>query len=167
MIVVLMGVMGTGKTTIGHLLVEKTGWEFAEGDDFHSKANVEKMHAGIPLNDEDRLPRLKSLHGQISDWQRRGVNAVLTCSALKQAYRDILRGDLPANTVKFVLLQAQKAVLEERVSHRPGHFMSPALLESQLATLEDPKDALHISVEKTPEDAVGQILADLGQISAK
>ena len=161
MILVLMGVMGTGKTTIGHLLVAKTGWQFAEGDDFHSKANVDKMHAGIPLNDDDREPWLESLHDQIEDWYRRGVDAVLTCSALKQKYRDTLRGGLAADAVQFVVLQAPKAVLAERVSHRPGHFMSPALLDSQLATLEDPKGALHVSVEGSPEAAVQQIMTAL------
>ena len=94
-----------------------------------------------PLTDEDRIPWLESLHQQIVQWHDRNVNAVLTCSALKQKYRDILNGGLPEGTVNFVVLQASKAVLEERVSHRPGHFMSPALLDSQLATFEDPRDA--------------------------
>ena len=163
MILVLMGVMGTGKTTVGHLLVAKTGWEFAEGDDFHSKENVAKMHAGTPLTDEDRIPWLESLHRQIVEWQSRGVNAVLTCSALKQKYRDILSAGLPEGTVRFVVLEASRETLEARVSRRKGHFMSPELLDSQLATLEDPRDALHISVEHAPEDAVRDILTDLGQ----
>jgi gluconokinase len=166
MIVVLMGVMGTGKTTIGHLLVEKTGWVFAEGDDFHSKENVAKMHAGTPLTDDDRAPWLESLHQQIVKWHEQGVNAVMTCSALKQKYRDVLSDGLPAGTVVFVLLQASRDTLAARVAHRPGHFMSPALLDSQLATLEDPVDALHVSVEGAPADAVRDILAGLGMKTA-
>ena len=109
---------------------------------FIPRKMLPRLHAGVPLNDEDRIPWLNSLHAQIEDWYRRGEDAILTCSALKQNYRDILRGDLSQDAVKFVVLQAPKAVLADRVSHRPGHFMSPALLDSQLATLEDPRDAL-------------------------
>ncbi len=162
MILIIMGVTGTGKTTVGHLLVAKTGWEFAEGDDFHSKSNVEKMQAGTPLTDADRAPWLASLHDLIMDWHNRGVNAVLTCSALKQQYRDTLSAGLSAAEIRFVVLEAPKEVLEERLSRRKGHFMNPKLLDSQLATLEDPKDALHISVDRSPEAAVGEILKDLG-----
>jgi gluconokinase len=161
MILILMGVMGTGKTTIAKLLVAKTGWIYAEGDDYHPKANVEKMHAGIPLTDEDRAPWLASLHAQIVDWDQQGVNAILTCSALKQQYRDVLVGTLPAGHVRFILLQASRETLEKHLAGRTGHFMSPALLDSQLAILEDPRDALHVSVEGTPEEAVQQILNSL------
>ena len=162
MILIIMGVTGTGKTTVGHLLVAKTGWEFAEGDDFHSRANVAKMEAGTPLTDADRAPWLATLHEQIMDWHNRRVNAVLTCSALKQQYRDTLSAGLDSSEVRFVVLVAPKEVLEERLSRRKGHFMNPRLLDSQLATLEDPKDALHISVDNSPETAVRQIMRDLG-----
>jgi len=161
MILILMGVMGTGKTTIAKLFVQKTGWLYAEGDDFHPKANVEKMHAGIPLTDEDRAPWLAALHAQIAAWDKQGTNAVLTCSALKQKYRDVLIGELPAGHVRFVLLEASRATLEKHLAGRTGHFMNPALLDSQLAILELPKDAIHISVEHSPEDAVAQLLAAL------
>jgi gluconokinase len=161
MILVLMGVTGTGKTTVGHLLAAKTGWLFAEGDDFHSKENVAKMQAGIPLTDDDRAPWLASLHLQIVAWQQRGVNAILTCSALKQKYRDTLSAGLPAGALKFVILVAPKEVIAARLAQRHGHFMNPALLDSQLEILEDPKDALHVSVERSPEDAVEQIVRNV------
>ena len=160
MILIIMGVTGTGKTTIGHLLVAKTGWEFAEGDDFHSKENVAKMQAGIPLTDEDRAPWLATLHQQIMDWHNRGVNAVLTCSALKQQYRNTLSAGLTSAEVRFVVLEAPREVLEQRLSRRKGHFMNPKLLDSQLATFEDPEDALHISVDTSPESAVEHIMKD-------
>lgn len=162
MIVILMGVTGTGKTTAGHLLVAKTGWEFAEGDEFHSPANLAKLQAGTPLTDEDRAPWLASLHAQIVEWDSRGANALLTCSALKQQYRNILAGDLPPGHVRFVVLEAPKGVIQERLERRKGHFMNPKLLDSQLATLEDPKDALHVEVDRSPEEVVGDILHGLG-----
>jgi gluconokinase len=158
MILILMGVMGTGKTTIAQLLVKRTGWVYAEGDDFHPEANVKKMHAGIPLTDEDRAPWLASLHAQIAEWDEGGENAVLTCSALKQAYRGVLLGNLPHARVRFVYLEGARETLEKHLASRKGHFMNPALLDSQLAILEVPKDAINVSVEHSPEDAVQQIL---------
>jgi gluconokinase len=160
-ILILMGVMGTGKTTIAQLLQKKTSWVYAEGDDYHPKSNVEKMHAGIPLTDEDRAPWLAALHTQIADWDQHNVNAILTCSALKQKYRDVLVGDLPADHVRFVLLEASKETLEKHLAARTGHFMNPNLLDSQLAILEIPQNAIRISVEHSPEEAVEQILAAL------
>ena len=161
MILVMMGVMGTGKSTVGEMLEKTLGWEFGEGDAYHPAANVEKMHAGIPLDDSDRAPWLASLHEQIAAWDRRGTDAILTCSALKQRYRDVLAGGLPEDRIRFVLLEASKATLETRVENRPGHFMSPKLLDSQLAILEVPKDALRISVEGSPTNAVNQIISTL------
>jgi gluconokinase len=161
MIVILMGVTGSGKTTIGRLLASRMGWEFAEGDDYHSKGNVAKMHAGIPLTDEDRMPWLQSLHQVLLDWYKSGKSGVLACSALKHAYRDVLAEGIPPSDIRFVLLEAPKEVLVERLKQRADHFMNPALLDSQLATLEMPSDALRVSAVQAPEDAVQQILDEL------
>ncbi len=162
MIAILMGVTGTGKTTIAHGLVERTGWEFAEGDDYHTEANKEKMRAGVPLTDGDRAPWLEVLHGILAGWDAAGKSGVMTCSALKESYRKTLTDGLPAGSWHFVLLEAPKKVLADRLEHRTGHFMNPALLDSQLATLEIPDDALDVSVVGTPEQSVEQIMEKLG-----
>jgi len=161
MIVILMGVTGSGKTTIANELIALTGWKYAEGDDYHSEANRQKMHAGIPLTDEDRIPWLASLHEVILGWLRTGDSGVLTCSALKQWYRDLLVKDVPASAYRFVLLQVPVAVLEARMRQRPGHFMNPALLESQLETLEMPPDALRADATEPPAIVAGKILSQL------
>ncbi|MBV8113561.1 MAG: gluconokinase, partial [Silvibacterium sp.] len=157
MIVILMGVAGSGKSTIAHALVALTGWQFAEGDDYHTEANRQKMHAGIPLTDEDRLPWLNRLHDVLIGWQKSGLSGVLACSALKQSYRDILEKNLPPGSYRFVLLDAPVAVLAARMHNRPGHFMNPDLLQSQLDTLELPADALRIDATQTPEAVAREI----------
>jgi gluconokinase len=161
MILVLMGVTGSGKTTIGTLLASRMGWEFAEGDAYHSKENIAKMQAGIPLTDEDREPWLRALHEVLLGWYKAGKSGVLACSALRQKYRDVLAEGIPRSEIRFVLLEAPKEVLMERLSHRPGHFMNPALLDSQLATLEMPSDAIRISAVQPPAQAVEQILNEI------
>lgn len=166
MILIVMGVSGSGKTTLAHALVKLTGWQFAEGDDYHSAANREKMASGVPLNDEDRAPWLATLHELLSGWQRRGEDGVLTCSALKQAYRDTLVAGLPADAYRFVLTEAPKELIAQRMQTRAGHFMPSTLLESQLTTLEPPADALHVSAQQPPEAAAGQVLETLGIIRA-
>src|ERR1700744_5685060 len=130
MILILMGVTGSGKTTIGRKLAAAEHWEYAEGDDFHSEANRAKMHAGIPLTDEDRAPWLASLHGVLAGWHGAGKSGILTCSALKQAYRDALVGGLSPEAWRFVLLQVPVAELKRRLEHRAGHYMNPNLLQS-------------------------------------
>jgi gluconokinase len=162
MIVILMGVAGSGKSTIARALVALTGWQFAEGDDYHSEANRKKMHAGIPLTDEDRIPWLNRLHDVLIEWHRKDLSGVLTCSALKQAYRDILAKDLPPGSYKFVLLEAPVSVLNARMHNRPGHFMNPDLLQSQLATLELPADALRVDTTQPPQAVARKILSALG-----
>ncbi|MEU3935184.1 gluconokinase [Streptomyces sp. NPDC029044] len=131
-VVVVMGVAGTGKTTIGPLLAARLGVPYAEGDDFHPPANITKMSAGTPLTDEDRLPWLDA----IGEWAhgRAGLGGVVSCSALKRSYRDRLRAAAPG--VVFVHLTGDRALIEDRMSHRQGHFMPTALLDSQFATLQ-------------------------------
>jgi gluconokinase len=139
--VIVMGVSGSGKSYLASRLAAATGWPFAEGDDYHTEANKARMHAGIPLTDADRAPWLDTLHGVLLAWQRAGTSGILTCSALKAIYRIHLTDGLPE--ARFIWLDPPRSVLAERMAHRPGHFMPPALLDSQLATLEAPVDDPH------------------------
>jgi gluconokinase len=161
MIVILMGVTASGKSTIAAELVRLTGWQFAEADDYHSEANKQKMHSGVPLTDQDRAPWLASLHGVITGWVRDGQNGIMTCSALKQAYRDVLTNGVPDGTCRFVLLEAPVAVLEERIENRRGHYMNPDLLQSQIDTLEQPRDAIRVQSVGSPSDVAQNILNQL------
>lgn len=163
MVVVLMGVTGTGKTTVGEALAAHTGWPFADADDFHSAANRAKMHAGIPLTDEDRAPWLRSLHQQIVAWLREGGNGILACSALKESYRTELRAGTAPGSVRFVFLTGPPALIRQRMEARHGHYMPESLLPSQLATLEPPQDAVEISIAQTVPAIVDQILSALAK----
>ena len=158
MIVVLMGVTGSGKTTIGILLAQRTGTVFADADDYHPAANKEKMRAGIPLNDEDRQPWLEILNGLLRGWYQSGEGGVLACSALKEKYRQTLESGIPANAMAFVWLDGDKELLSERLAARHHEYMNPKLLDSQIATLEPPKDALCVNIDHPPDQIVGQIL---------
>jgi gluconokinase len=158
-IVVLMGVTGSGKTTVGRLLAEQLGWTFVEGDDFHPPENVAKMRRGEPLTDADRMPWLRALRARIDQLAAAGRSAVVTCSALRQAYRDALaRG---RTEVRFVWLTAAPELLRDRLAHRTGHFMPPALLESQLETLEAPADVPAVDAGPPPPELVATIRAAL------
>ena len=129
-----MGVSGSGKSTVAAGLTERLGWQFAEGDDFHPPANVEKMAAGQPLDDDDRRPWLRTLAGWIGEHEEMGRSAVVTCSALKRSYRDLLRDGHPS--VWFAHVTADAEMLRDRLAHRTGHYMPASLLDSQLATLQ-------------------------------
>jgi gluconokinase len=161
MILIVMGVSGSGKTTLAQTLAKLTDWQFAEGDDYHSEANRQKMHSGVPLTDTDRAPWLAALHRLILDWYQCGENGILTCSALKQAYRETLTAGIPAEAYRFVLTEAPKEVISQRMQAR-RHFMPPALLDSQVATLEPPTNALHVSALEPPEIAARKVLESLG-----
>src|SRR5882762_3802264 len=151
-----MGVSGSGKSYLAERLAEATGWAFAEGDDYHSDANRAKMAAGIPLTDADRGPWLDTLHDVLAGWHRRGESGILTCSALKATYREHLTAGLPE--VQFVWLDPPRAVLAERMAHRPGHYMPPALLDSQLATLEPPSGVLRLDGSEAVDEAINQVM---------
>ena len=158
---IIFGVSGAWKTTIGELLARQLGQHFYEADDFHSQANIEKMHRGIPLTDEDRWPWLERLRELIERSVAANESAVLACSALKRAYRECLRVN---NQVKFVFLRGDYALVEEQVRRRHGHFMNPALLQSQFDDLEEPKpdeDTLTIELGRTPRELVDEIKAKL------
>jgi gluconokinase len=155
MIVVVMGVSGSGKSTVSRALAKELDWAFIEADDFHPPANVERMAAGQPLTDEDRAPWLSALRSQIDRHLERGENAVLTCSALKERYRTVLISD--PDRVKFVHLHGARELLESRINQRQGHFMPATMLDSQLAALEPPENALVLDVVHTPQQLVAQI----------
>jgi gluconokinase len=161
MVVVLMGVSGAGKTTIGTLLAEREGCVFADADDYHPAANKAKMAAGNPLNDEDRQPWLEKLNEVMREWFESGKGGVLACSALKDKYRKTLASGMPEGTVQFVLLDGSKEMLAERLAARSHEYMNPKLLDSQLATLEKPEDAICVVNDRAPEVVVDEILEKL------
>ena len=162
--VVVMGVSGTGKTTVAEHLVRRLGWPFAEGDTFHPDANVAKMRDGIPLDDADRWPWLQSLADWIGAREAAGENAVVTCSALKRSYREVLRTGHPS--VWFAHVDTSPDVLRQRVTRRAGHYMPPSLLDSQLATLqrlEPDEPGLTITGEGRPDDVAEEVLQVLAR----
>jgi gluconokinase len=160
-IVIVFGVSGAGKTTIGKLLAEELGWRFYEADDFHPHANIDKMRSGRPLTDEDRWPWLQRLCEQITRSITAKENAVLACSALKHAYRERLR---VSADVKFVFLHGDYALVEKQLRRRRSHFMNPGLLRSQFADLEEPRadeKTLTIELGRTPQELVSEIKTKL------
>lgn len=162
-VVVLMGVSGSGKTTIGALLAAMEGWNFQEGDDLHPRANVEKMSRGVPLDDADRMPWLHAVAAVIDRWRARGKAGVVTCSALKRSYRDIIIGERPG--VLLVYLKGSRALIGRRMAARHEHFMPTALLDSQFATLEEPgadERPLVVGVDSSPKTIAGRIVRALG-----
>jgi len=158
MVILVMGVAGSGKTTIGALLAKKLGWDFLDADDFHSAANREKMHRGIPLSDAERLPWLAAIHMELIRREERAENAVLACSALRQSYRDILCDGLQLNVV---YLRATPEQLHRHFASRAHHFVGENLVPSQLATLEVPTDAVVEDIAQSPEEIVADVCARL------
>jgi gluconokinase len=163
MIIILMGVSGSGKTTIGTLLSQRLHTTFADADDYHSAANKAKMAAGHPLDDHERQPWLETLNALLLQWFEAGKGGVLACSALKDAYRKTIARGLPRNAYTFVFLHGSKELIAQRLSTRTNHYMNPALLDSQLATLEPPVDALRVANNRAPQDVVDSILKHLEQ----
>lgn len=154
-----MGVTGSGKTTIGQLLAQQLGWEFADADSFHSPANVERMRQGIPLDDAERAPWLNSIHAAMIQWSNEGRSVVLACSALKRVYRQQLTDGLE---VRIVYLKGTYAVISDRLRDRRGHYATASLLASQFATLEEPQLAMAVNIEQTPLEIVTEIRNGLG-----
>ena len=155
-----MGVTGCGKTTVGALLAQDCGFAFHDADDFHPEENVAKMKRGAALTDADRWPWLDRLNDLLRDNDRQARSVVLACSALKQAYRDRLARDCAA--VRFVFLDGDRELIRARLAARRGHYMNPALLDSQFAILEPPQDALRIDAAGSPAELVQQIRKALG-----
>lgn len=161
-IAVVMGVSGSGKTTVAALLAAALGCQFQEGDDLHPAANVEKMHGGTPLTDADRLPWLRKIAEEIDGWRARGESGVLTCSALKRSYRDIIIGD--RQDVTLVYLKGSHNLIRRRMAARHEHFMPVALLDSQFSTLQEPTPDEHpitVDVGSRPSEIVGEIVCRL------
>jgi gluconokinase len=161
MIIVVIGVSGVGKSTVGAELARRLQCDFVDADDYHSPANIKKLSQGDPLTDEDRWPWLQTLHRVLLDYQSQNRDVVLACSALKQKYREVIGEQLP---IRWVYLKSPEADIRERLAHRRGHFANPKLLHSQLEILEEPTDAITIPVRGNPSDEVDQILAQLPSI---
>ncbi|MBB5192407.1 gluconokinase [Silvimonas terrae] len=161
MILILMGVSGSGKTTVGQLLAKKLDCGFSDADVFHSKSNIEKMHNGIPLTDDDRWPWLAAIRAAIEDYRQRGVTHVFTCSALKEIYREKLAYPGEAD-IHFVLLNGTAELLQQRLAQRKGHFFDPHLLQSQIDILEMPEHAIVVDIAPPPDEIASEVLRRLG-----
>jgi gluconokinase len=154
MIVAVMGVTGSGKTTVGSLLAKRLGWEYVDADDFHSPANKDKMHRGIPLTDADRLPWLAAIHDYLARAESQHRNLVLACSALKQSYRELLFRGLDT---RLVYLKGSYELIDQRLQQRKGHFADDHILAAQFADLEEPTDAVVVDISAEPQQIVDEI----------
>lgn len=157
MIVVVMGVVGAGKTTVGQLLAQRLGWVFADADEFHPATNVEKIRLGHSLSDEDRQPWLAALHEAMLRWEKNRTNAVMACSALKRSYRQVLETE----STRFVYLKGDTALISARLGQRRGHFATDSILKSQFADLEEPDNAVTVAIDETPAEIVDEIIRRL------
>lgn len=162
MIVIMMGVTGSGKTTVGRCLADQLGWGFVEGDDWHPPENIQKMSQGRPLEDRDRWPWLHNLRQHIEALQQQGQSAVVTCSALKRSYRQVLQPQ-PDAAMRFVYLKGSAATLHTRLKERQQHFMKADMLDSQLDTLEEPTGAIVVDIDdaKTPAQMAAHVMTQL------
>ena len=159
MIVVVMGVSGSGKTTVGRLLAQRLGWAYYEGDEFHSAENIEKMSKGISLDDGDRGPWLASLKEAIDKCADSGTGAVIACSALRRTYRQTLGAGVV--DIRFVYLKGDFETIVERMKFRSSHYMKADMLESQFSSLEEPDEAIEIDIRNSPQDIVARIESQL------
>lgn len=159
MVLLIMGVAGSGKTLIGSMLAKALNWRFADADQFHPAANLQKMSQGVPLTDADREPWLRAMRNAIVGWIQSGESAVLACSALKQQYREQLT---VGPELKIVYLKGEPDLIHERLSHRQAHFMKAEMLASQFADLEEPADAIVIDIARPPDQIVSEIQRKLG-----
>jgi gluconokinase len=166
-VVVVMGVSGCGKSTVASMLAHRLHWSYEDGDWFHPQSNIEKMHSGMPLTDEDRWPWLYGIAAWIDATRRRGNHGTIACSALKRAYRDILVGE--RRDVRIVYLKGERDLIARRLAARDGHFMPPWLLDSQFAALEEPQSDEHpivVSIVPHPREIVEEIVKRLGKHAA-
>lgn len=155
-----MGVSGAGKSLIGKMLAQDLGWPFFDADDYHPRANIEKMSRGIPLSEDDRVPWLRRITRLVEDLDAGSRPAVIACSALRQSYREMVAGK--TGSVRFVYLKGEYELIRQRIRARKKHFMHPALLRSQFEILEEPKEAVIVDVEESPRRAVSRIRQMLG-----
>lgn len=163
MVIVVIGPMGCGKSTIGSLLARNLNWTFSDGDDFHPPENVEKMRNGIALEDGDRIGWLEALRDHINKQRQENSDLILACSALKQSYRDLLGID--QKFVISVYLKGSENLLRERISQRTHQYMNDSLLTSQLQTMEEPADGIIVPIDQTPEEICSDIIRQLGMTS--
>jgi gluconokinase len=155
MILLIMGVTGSGKSTVGRMLAERLGWVYLDADDFHSPSNKERMHRGIPLTETDRIPWLDAMHTALQAHTEQGQSVVLACSALRQEYRDRLMAGLD---VKLIYLRGSRELIATRLAKRMNHFAGVPILDDQFAVLEEPHDAIVLDISETPEQIVEEIL---------
>lgn len=156
MVIVIMGVSGSGKTTIGEMLATRQHWQFKDADDFHAAENIKKMRQGKPLDDADRRPWLQAMRHAIDEALQTNINLILACSALKAAYRQVLE-DRSADRVKFVYLKGSFELIQQRIKQRHGHFMQADLLKSQFDDLEEPEGATIVDIDRSPDEIVQEI----------
>lgn len=155
MFIVVMGIAASGKSTLAQALARELGWDFIEGDDYHSAENIEKMRSGTPLDDDDRLPWLQAINSRLRQLSEHGRDTVIACSALKRRYREILGRGI--NPPRYVYLCGDPELIRQRISARKDHFMPPQLIDSQMAVMEPPQDAIWIRVDLPLAEQIAQV----------